>query len=79
MFKFIYKLGYCRAFFETGLTFLNTLLKFKLVNNLYIFQNNIKLKKHGSNNCSIRLLKKINFNKKIKTNLNDDTLYNKEF
>jgi diaminohydroxyphosphoribosylaminopyrimidine deaminase / 5-amino-6-(5-phosphoribosylamino)uracil reductase len=79
MFKFIYKLGYCRAFFETGLTFLNTLLKFKLVNNLYIFQNNVKLKKLGSNNCSIRFLKKINFNKKIRTNLNDDTLYNKEF
>ena len=78
-FKYIYKLGYRRAFFETGLTFLNSLLSHKLINNLYIFKNNIMLKKSGLNNSSNKYLKKIKLDKKIKINLNDDSLYKKEF
>ena len=45
MFQYVYQLGYCRAFFETGLTFLNVLLNYKLLNILYVFQSNIMLKK----------------------------------
>ena len=37
--KKIYKLGYARMLVETGLTFLNFLLKNKLVMNLYIFKS----------------------------------------
>ena len=79
MFKYIYKLGYSRAFFETGLTFLNSLLSYKLLNNLYIFKNDVMLKKIGSNNSSNKYLKKLKLDKKIKINLNDDSLYKKEF
>ena len=79
MFHQIYKLGYSRAFFETGLTFLNSLLKYKLVNNLYVLQNNSMLKKNGLNNSSSQYLKKIKLNKKIKINLNNDNLYKKTF
>jgi diaminohydroxyphosphoribosylaminopyrimidine deaminase/5-amino-6-(5-phosphoribosylamino)uracil reductase len=79
LFNYIYNLGYYRAFFETGLTFLNSLIDLKLVNNLYVFQNNKNLKKDGSNNASSHYLKKIKFNKKIKVNLDDDCLYKKEF
>ena len=79
IFQLIYKLGYCRAFFETGLTFLNSLLKYKLINNLFVFQNNQKLQIDGSNNSSVRLLKKIKLNKKVKVNLNNDSLYKIEF
>ena len=75
MFKIIYKLGYYRAFFETGITFLNTLLTHKLLNNLYILQSSFKLKKNGLNNSSPQLLKKLGLNKKIKVNLNNDSLY----
>jgi len=75
----VYRLGYRRAFFETGLTFLNTLLDYNLINDLYIFQNNRKLKKNGLNNSSPRYLKEIKSKKKIKINLNNDTLYKKEF
>jgi len=75
MFKIIYKLGYYRAFFETGITFLNTLLTHKLLNNLYILQSSFKLKKNGLNNSSPQLLKKLGLNKKIKVNLNNDRLY----
>lgn len=79
MFNYIYKLGYSRVFFETGLTFLNSLLSKKLLNNLYIFKSNIMLKKFGLNNSSSKYLKKLKLDKKIKINLNDDTLYKKEF
>ena len=79
MFKKIYKLGYCRVFFETGLTFLNTLLDYRLLNNLYIFQNNKKLKKNGYNNHHLKNLKKIKLQKKIKVNLNNDNLYKIDF
>jgi len=79
MFKYIYQLGYCRAFFETGLTFLNVLLKYKLLNILYVFQSNIMLKKNGLNNTTPHYLKKIKLNKKIKINLINDTLYKKKF
>jgi diaminohydroxyphosphoribosylaminopyrimidine deaminase / 5-amino-6-(5-phosphoribosylamino)uracil reductase len=79
IFKRIYKLGYSRAFFETGLTFLNSLLNHKLINDLFVLQNNMGLKKNGSNNTTVKFLKKIKLNKKIKINLNNDSLYRKEF
>ena len=79
MFKKIYKLGYRRAFFETGLSFLNTLLHYNLISNLYILKNKKMLKKNGLNNTSSQLLKRIKLKKKIKINLNSDTLYKKEF
>ena len=79
MFQYIYQLGYCRAFFETGLTFLNVLLKYKLLNILYVFRSNIMLKKNGLNNSTPYYLKKIKLNKKIKINLINDTLYKKKF
>jgi len=79
MFQYVYLLGYCRAFFETGLTFLNVLLNYKLLNILYVFQSNIMLKSNGLNNSTPHYLKKIKLNKKIKINLINDSLYKKEF
>jgi diaminohydroxyphosphoribosylaminopyrimidine deaminase / 5-amino-6-(5-phosphoribosylamino)uracil reductase len=79
MFHYVYQLGYCRAFFETGLTFLNTLLNYKFLNILYVFQSNIMLKKNGLNNSTPYYLKKIKLNNKIKINLINDKLYKKEF
>ena len=79
LFKRVYKMGYSKAIFETGLTFLNSLLNFTLLNELYIIQNNIFLKKNGLNNSSSKYLKKIKLNKNIKVNLFDDKLYKKVF
>ena len=45
-------------FIESGLTFLNSLLKNKMINDLYIFKNDKKLKKNGKNNDTIKFLKK---------------------
>tara|TARA_Y100000389_G_scaffold188888_1_gene211961 strand:- start:1112 stop:2179 length:1068 start_codon:yes stop_codon:yes gene_type:complete len=79
LFQYVYQLGYCRVFFETGLTFLNVLLNYKLLNILYIFQSNIMLKKFGLNNSTHHYLRKIKLKKKIKINLINDSLYRKEF
>ena len=79
MFQLVYKLGYCRLFIETGLTFLNTLIKYKLVNRLYVLQNNKQLKKNGTNNSSSKYLKQMKLNKKINVNLYNDSLYKIDF
>ena len=71
-------MGYSRILVETGLTFLNTLIKNKLINNLYIFKSNNNLKKNGKNNTTLNYFKDISF-KLIPINLNNDKLYVKEF
>ena len=78
LYKKIYKLGYSRVFLETGLIFLSTVIKNKLINNLYLFKSNRNLKKNGKNNISPNLLKKIKL-KPISINLTGDKLFIKEF
>ncbi len=76
--KKIYKTGHSRILFETGLTFLNSLLKYKVINDLYIFRGDIKLGKNGENNSDIKMIKKIS-PKLLKINLNNDKVFKKEF
>ena len=78
LYKKIYKLGYSRVLLEAGLIFLNTVVKNKLINNLYLFKSIKNLRKTGKNNISSNFLKKIRF-KPISINLNDDKLFVKEF
>ena len=78
LYKKIYKMGYSRTLSETGLTFLNTLIKNKLINDLYVFKSNIQLGKYGTNNSSPIYLKK-KFSKIMTINLNNDKLYKEEF
>lgn len=78
LFNKIYKKGFSRVLIESGLTFLNTLLKNNLLHDLYIFKSNKKLGKNGKNNDTSKYLKKI-FPKLIKINLNGDNLFKKEF
>ena len=75
LFKSLKKYAYNRILVESGLIFLNELLKNKLIFNLYIFQSSIKLGKKGRNNTSNNIIKKLKLNKKIKVNLNGDNLY----
>ena len=56
-YKKIYKMGYARILIESGLTFLNNLLKNKLINDLYIFKSGHKLGKNGDNK-QVRCFKK---------------------
>ena len=71
-------MGYSRILVEAGLTFLNTLIKNKLINDLYIFNADYNLKKKGKNNTTLKYLKSIS-PKTISINLNNDKLYKKEF
>ena len=77
-YKKIYKMGYARILIETGLTFLNFLIKNKMLNELYIFKSKLKLSKNGKNNDTARYLKKIS-PKLLTINLNNDKLFKKEF
>ena len=76
--KNIYKMGYSRLLVESGLTFLNSLIKNKIIHNLYIFKSNKKLGKDGKNNSSLNYIKKLKL-KLINVNLNDDKLYKVDF
>ena len=78
LYKKIYKMGYSRMLIEAGLTFLNNLIKNKMIHELYIFKSNKKLGKNGKNNSTSRYLKKIH-PKLITINLNGDKLLRKEF
>jgi len=75
LFKSLKKYDYNRILVESGLIFLNELLKNKLIFNLYMFQSSIKLGKKGKNNTSNSIIKKLKLNKAIKVNLNGDSLY----
>ena len=76
--KKIYKMGYSRILVETGLTFLNALIKNRLINDLYIFHTNYNLKKKGKNNATLKYLKNI-LSKPMSIYLNNDKLHKKEF
>ena len=76
--KKIYSMGYSKILVETGLTFLNNLLKKRLINELYIFKSNNKLGIDGFNNDSVKYLRKIS-PKILTINLNGDKLLKKEF
>ena len=78
LFKKLYSMGYSRVLVESGLSFFNTLIKNRLINELYIFKSNKKLRKNGKNNTTLKYLKNIQA-KQISINLNNDKLYKKEF
>ncbi len=73
--KKIFKIGNRRVLIETGLVFLNHFFKFKLINNLYVFKSDKKLKDNGRNNVSNNFINKIKLKNKINVNLKDEILY----
>ena len=74
-FLMLKKLKYNRLFIETGLTFLNFLIKNSFINYIFLFKSNIELKKNGLNNSNNNLIKKIKLKNKIKVYLQEDILY----
>ena len=58
LYKKIYKIGYSRMLIEVGLTFLNNLIKNRMIHDLYIFKSNKKLGKNGKNNNTSDYLKR---------------------
>ncbi len=64
-----------RILVESGLIFLDKLIKNKMIFNLYIFKSSNFLKKKGKNNISNKFIKKIKLTNKIKVNLNGENIY----
>ena len=73
--KNLKKKNYSRILIETGLIFINELFKYKLIENLYVFQSSSKLKKNGKNNISNRFLRELKLKNRVKVNLGNDNLY----
>ena len=77
VFYTIKKLGYNRVLVESGVTFLDQLIKYNIIKNFYLFKSSLNLRSIGSNNSKPSYLKKINISKKNKINVNlkDDSLH----
>ena len=75
LFRIIKKKNYSRVLVDSGLVFLDKLIKYKLIFNLFFFKSSYNLKKNGKNNISNNFLKRLKLNKKINVNLNGDKLY----
>ena len=75
LFLILKKKGYSRIFVESGLTFLNFLIRNKFLSNIYIFRSSNILKKFGTNYSSSSIIKKINLKNLINVNLFGDKLY----
>jgi diaminohydroxyphosphoribosylaminopyrimidine deaminase / 5-amino-6-(5-phosphoribosylamino)uracil reductase len=73
----IKKLGISRIFVESGSTYISQLLKYNLVQNLYLFKSSKNLDLNGKNNSSVFFIKKVKISKrnKVNVNLNGDSLY----
>ena len=74
---FLKKIGYNRILIESGMKYINEILKLRLIKNFYLFKSSFTLKNDGKNNAKPDLIKnlKINIRNKVKINLNGDTLY----
>jgi len=75
LFKLLKQKGFNRILVESGLIFLNELLKNSLIFNLYLFKTSVNLGKNGKNNTSNNIIKKLKLGNKIKVNLDNNNLY----
>ena len=71
----LFEIGKRRVLIETGLIFLNQLLEMNLINDLYVFRSNNKLKSNGYNNIKKNLIKNLKIFHQINVNLGNDKLY----
>ena len=74
LFRKLFQLGKRRILIESGLIFLNQLLKMNFINNFYIFKSNTKLRSNGFNNSKKNLIKNLKILKQVNVNLNNDKL-----
>jgi riboflavin biosynthesis pyrimidine reductase len=77
IFFFLKQLGFNRILVESGVKYINEILKYNLIRNFYLFKSSFNLKNNGKNNTKLNLIKKLRTttNNKVKINLNGDSLY----
>ena len=71
------KLGFNRVLIESGIEYINEVLKRDLVKNFHLFKTSFKLRNDGMNNTKPFLIKKLKttIKNKVKINLDGDSLY----
>ena len=71
------KLGFNRVLIESGIEYINEVLKHDLVKNFHLFKTSFKLRNDGMNNTKPFLIKelKTTIKNKVKINLDGDSLY----
>ncbi len=75
LFKIIKNLGYNRLLVESGLVLLNTLIRYRLIFNMFVFKSSNLLLNKGFNNTTNSYIKKLKLNNKVKVNLGSNYLY----
>jgi diaminohydroxyphosphoribosylaminopyrimidine deaminase/5-amino-6-(5-phosphoribosylamino)uracil reductase len=77
VFFLLKQLGFNRILVESGVKYINVILRFNLIRNFYLFKSPHNLKNNGKNNTKSDLIKKLkdSIKNKIKVNLNGDSLY----
>ena len=74
---FLKQLGFNRILVESGVKYINEILKHNLIKNFYLFKSSSKLNVNGKNNAQAKLIRKLktSIKNKVKINLNGDSLY----
>jgi len=71
------QLGFNRILVESGIKYINEILKYNLIKNFYLFKSPFNLNNNGQNNAKPNLIRKLktSIKNKIKINLSGDSLY----
>jgi len=74
---FLKLLGFNRVLIESGVKYINEILKYNLIKNFYLFKSPVNLNNEGENNAKLFLIKRLKttIKNKVKINLNGDSLY----
>ncbi len=77
VYLFLKQLGFNRILIESGVKYINNVLRFGLVKNFYLFKSSFKLRNKGKNNIKLNLIKKLKATiyNKVRVNLNGDSLH----
>ena len=77
IFFLLKKFGFNRILVESGVKYINEILKYNLIRNFYLFKSSLNLNNNGTNNTKPFLIKKLKttIKNKVNINLNGDSLY----
>ncbi len=76
IFKKLFSLGYTRILIESGLIFSNFLIKNNILDNLFVFQSNLKLRQYGCNPSKETFIKKkIRLKKELQVYLSGEKIF----
>ena len=76
-FFFLKQLGFNRVLIESGVKYINEVLKHNMIQNFYLFKSSLNLRNYGKNNTKLHLIRKLKttIKNKVKINLDGDSLY----